>query len=108
MGRRDVPEGIEHQVVGLLDTDVADNPNLAFVLVDTADFVADCAAQGKRVFVHCVQAQNRTPAVAAAYLIRSRGMYPNVALDRAEELTGRRPQPFLAEALLGLGAQRGD
>jgi ADP-ribosyl-[dinitrogen reductase] hydrolase len=65
MGRHDVPESVDHQVVGLLDTDITDNPNLAFVLADTADFVAGCAARGKRVFVHCVQAQNRTPAIAA-------------------------------------------
>ncbi len=104
MGRRDVPEGIEHQVVGLLDTDVADNPNLAFVLVDTADFVADCAAQGKRVFVHCVQAQNRTPAVAAAYLIRSRGMYPNVALDRARGVDGQAPAGVPGRGSAGAGS----
>jgi ADP-ribosyl-[dinitrogen reductase] hydrolase len=108
MGRLDVPEGIDHQVVGLLDTDVTDNPNLTFVLADTADFVVGCAAQGKRVFVHCVQAQNRTPAIAAAYLVRGHGMDPNVALDRAAQLTGRRPRSFFVEGLLELVDQPGD
>ena len=37
-----------------------------FVLADTADYLARCASAGKRVFVHCVRAENRTPAVAAA------------------------------------------
>jgi ADP-ribosyl-[dinitrogen reductase] hydrolase len=108
MGRHDVPESVDHQVVGLLDTDITDNPNLAFVLADTADFVAGCAARGKRVFVHCVQAQNRTPAIAAAYLIRGHGMDPDIALDRAAELTGRRPRSFLTEGLLELAGRPKD
>jgi protein-tyrosine phosphatase len=96
MGRHDVPEGIEHQVVGLLDTYVADNPNLAFILTDTADFIASCVARGKRVFVHCVRAENRTPAIAAAYLVRGRGMSSDAALNRVAKLTSGRPRPFLS------------
>lgn len=99
MGSADVPGPVEHHVVGLLDTTAADNPNLDFVLADTAEFVATCAAEGKRVFLHCVQAQNRTPAVAAAYLMRTKGIDARAALAEAERATGTRPHSFLAAAL---------
>ena len=99
MGRFDVPSDIEHHVIGLLDTTGADNPNLDFVLADTADFVTQCVKDERRVFVHCVQAQNRTPAVASAYLVRSRGMDPMAAMDQVAKLTHSRPQPFLAEGV---------
>jgi len=102
MGYADVPEGVEHHVIGLLDTDVGDNPNLGFVLADTADFLIRCADAGRRMFVHCVQAQNRTPAVAAAYLVRRRAMDPRQAIDRVSELTQSRPRPFLAEGVQSL------
>jgi len=102
MGRFDVPSDIEHHVIGLLDTTSADNPNLGFVLADTADFVTQCVKDERRVFVHCVQAQNRTPAVASAYLVRSRGMDPMAAMDQVAKLTHSRPQPFLAEGVQSL------
>jgi protein-tyrosine phosphatase len=104
MGRHDVPDGIEHQVIGLLDTTAADNPNLGFVLADTADYVARCAAAGKRVFVHRVRAENRTPAVAAAYLMRTQGLDADAAIDRVEMLTRSRPQSFLTAGLRELAA----
>lgn len=108
MGRSDVPDAVEHQVVGLLDTNAADNPNLGLVLADTADHLARCVAERKRVFVHCVRAENRTPAVAAAYLIRTRGMEAGAAIDRVQALTGSRPQAFLAAGLRALaGADDG-
>lgn len=99
MGRADVPAGVEHHVVGLLDSDPADNPNLDLLLADTADLVAELTGEGRRVFVHCVQAQNRTPAVAAAVLVRHHGVAPAEALDRAAAATGHRPTPFLAAAV---------
>lgn len=102
MGRADVPPEVEHHVVALLDSDLEDNPNLGFVLTDTADFLARCASEGRRVFVHCVQAQNRTPAVAAAYLVHSRGVRPQRALDQVAGLVHSRPRPFLVEAVRDL------
>jgi hypothetical protein len=53
--------------------------------------------------VHCVQAENRTPAVAAAYLIPSRGMEADAAIDRVETLRSRR-QSFLVAGLRALAA----
>jgi ADP-ribosylglycohydrolase len=102
MGRSDVPDHLEHHVVGLIDTHRGDNPNLEFVLTDTADLVADRVAAGKRVFVHCVMAQNRTPTIAAAYLVRSFGLDPGEALQRSTQLIGSHPQAFLAQGVLNL------
>lgn len=102
MGRFDVPGELEHQVIGLLDTNTHDNPNVGFVLADTAAYLVDQVGSGRSVFLHCVQAQNRTPAVAAAYLMRTLGVGTDEALDRVALLTGTRPQPFLIEALRSL------
>ncbi len=55
--------------VRLLDEgDWEANPNLDFVLKDLARVVEASRAEGKTVLVHCMQAERRTPAVAAAYL----------------------------------------
>jgi hypothetical protein len=102
MGRLDVPRTIEHQVIGLLDTRLEDNPNLGFLLADTADYLAQRADEGKRVFVHCVRAENRTPAVAAAYLVRATGVEPEVAIEEVFTRTHSRPQAFLAEGVSAL------
>ena len=60
--------------VGLIDSeDPADNPNLAFVLTDLARAISAWRDEGKKVAVHCVQAERRTPAVGAAYLAHRLG-----------------------------------
>jgi ADP-ribosyl-[dinitrogen reductase] hydrolase len=99
MGQADVPRTVEHHVIGLLGSDADDNPNLGFVLADTADFLARCADEQRRVFVHCVQAENRTIAVAAAHLVRNHALDPELAFDRVARLTNSRPKPFLADAV---------
>jgi len=67
----------------ILDThDPSKNPNLHYVLADTADVIAELRAEGKTVFVHCVAAQSRTPTIAAAYAIRHQGIDPETALDQ--------------------------
>ncbi len=78
---------------------VADNSNLELVLADTARTVAELVDAGERVFVHCVAAENRTPAVAAAYLM-VRGADRDTAVARAASaarqhatgVPGRRPR----------------
>lgn len=55
------------------DPEEALNPNLDHVLADTADVIAALRAEGKTVLVHCVQAQSRTPSVAALYAVRQFG-----------------------------------
>ena len=99
MGTEDVPVGIEHHVVGLIDTNAEDNPNLAFVLSDTADFVAARVADGRSVYVHCVAAENRTPAVAAAYLARHHGMAVDQAFSAVHNAWRRRPREFLVDGV---------
>ena len=59
----------------------ASNPNLRFVLDDAADTIAALRAEGRTVFVHCFEGRSRTPAVAAAYSIRHRGIPASQALD---------------------------
>jgi ADP-ribosylglycohydrolase len=61
-----VPQRVE---VRLLDEDAPEvNPNLEFLLADMAGAITSWRDAGKTVLVHCVQAERRTPAVAAAYL----------------------------------------
>ncbi|MFN8036130.1 MAG: ADP-ribosylglycohydrolase family protein [Acidimicrobiia bacterium] len=77
----------EHHDVWLVDSpDPADNPNLAFVLADTADAIADARRRDQRVLLHCVRAESRTPAVAAAYLIRHHGRSPDEALAQVRQV----------------------
>lgn len=60
-----------HEIVWLLDSE--GNADVARVLADTADGIASLRAQGRRVFVHCVRAESRTPTVAMAWLMRHHG-----------------------------------
>jgi len=58
----------DHVEVWLMDSeDPADNPNLDFVLADTAAVIANLRAEGRRVLLHCVAAEQRTPTAAVAY-----------------------------------------
>lgn len=63
-----------HVEVWLVDrSDPAENPNLDLVLADAVDAVAALRAEGRTVLLHCVQAQSRTPTVAALYGARLTG-----------------------------------
>lgn len=54
----------------LMDSeDPAANENLEFTLYDAADAVRGLRAEGKRVLLHCVAAEQRTPSVAIAYAV---------------------------------------
>jgi ADP-ribosyl-[dinitrogen reductase] hydrolase len=99
MGTKDVPDRTEHRVVGLIDSGPFDNPNLAFVLADTADFIASRAGGGHQVYVHCVIAENRTPAVAATVLVRHHGMSVDTALATVEAALGHRPSSAFVEGV---------
>lgn len=72
--------GQEHIEFWLIDSTSGEaNPNLDFVLRDAAKTIADLRAEGKKVFLHCVAAHNRTPTVAALYS----ALYCNVDVDEA-------------------------
>ena len=77
------PVGPEHHDVWLLDrADPEKNPNLDFVVDDTVRFIAARRDEGKTVYLHCVQAQSRTPTVASAYLAHRFGISGRAALRR--------------------------
>lgn len=68
----------DHVEVWLMDSEIAaENSNLDFVLADTAAVIAALRAEGRRVLLHCVAAEQRTPSVAVAYGV-------HIGLDRAE------------------------
>ena len=71
----------DHVEVWLIDEPDQDkNPNLDFVLTDAVAAVAALRAEGRTVLLHCVQAQSRTPTVAALYGARLTGRTPTEAL----------------------------
>jgi protein-tyrosine phosphatase len=95
----------DHVEVWLIDDPRRDkNPNLDFVLTDAVAAVAALRAEGKTVLLHCVQAQSRTPAVAALYGARITGQTPTQALaDIAAALPKAHPNRGLRAALKRLG-----
>ncbi|MER3389277.1 MAG: ADP-ribosylglycohydrolase family protein [Microcella sp.] len=96
----------DHVEIWLIDdADPEKNPNLDLVLRDAADAVAAFRAQGKTVLLHCVQAQSRTPSVAALYA----ALHRDVPIERAlrevvAALPAASPQPFLREAVTRIAA----
>ena len=69
----------DHVEMWLVDSELADdNAHLAFVLDEAAAAVQAFRAEGKRVLLHCVAAQQRTPSVALRYAVRL-GVDPDVA-----------------------------
>ena len=101
-GTDDVPASCDHEVVGLIDTTLEENPNLEFVLTDTADAIHAARDRGRTVFVHCVAAEHRTPTIAAAYLIRHGGRSVNEAVGIVEREFRSRPRPMLLQGLAGV------
>ncbi len=88
-----VPAGVEHIEVRLIDdADPAKNPHLGFVLDDTVRLLEALSAEVRTVLLHCVQAQSRTPTVAALYGARCAGLTPATALvDVLRALPAARP-----------------
>jgi hypothetical protein len=86
VGTDQVPAGLEHHVVWLVDDDEAANPNLDFVLRDAVDAVRTLRDEGKRVFLHCHGGHSRTPTVAALYLAGRDGIPATQALRELAEV----------------------
>lgn len=61
-----IPAGVTHLDVRLIDQ-VGHNDNVDFVLLDTVRAIEALRADNKTVFLHCLEARSRTPAVAALY-----------------------------------------
>lgn len=96
----------DHVEVWLIDQDdPATNPNLDLVLRDTVDAIAALRAEGKTVLLHCVQAQSRTPSVAALYAALHRGVPITQALaDVVDALPAASPKRFLRDAIVRISA----
>lgn len=99
MGRRQVREGVAVHVVRLLDTVAGDNPNLDFVVDDAARTVLRLRDQGRRVYLHCVAGQSRTPTVATRVATLSGQPLDEALAAVVAALPGAHPQRFLVEAL---------
>lgn len=94
-----IPAGAEHLDVRLIDQE-CQNVNLDFVLLDTVRAVEGLRADGRTVFVHCVGALSRTPAVAALYGARRHQVDIEQALnDLRAVLPDADPNPDFRAAL---------
>jgi ADP-ribosyl-[dinitrogen reductase] hydrolase len=83
----DLPSDIEQIDVRLIDNvDPDANPNLEFVLTDTARLIERLRGEGRTVLLHCVACQSRTPTVAALYGARRQGISGDIALQALAEL----------------------
>lgn len=96
------PRGVraaDHVEVWLIDRS-GGNQHTDFVLAQAVEAVAQLRAEGRRVLLHCVQAQSRTPAVAALYSVRHLGLSPEQALiDVCRTLPEAHPQREFVEVI---------
>jgi len=91
----------DHIEVRLIDQGDGANPNLRLVMKEAADAVAQFRAEGKRVLLHCVAAQSRTPAVAALYARDHLGIDPEAALAAVcSVLPSAEPNPEFRAVIL--------
>ena len=100
VGRRQI-HARERVEIRLLDEDPPEaNPNLEFLFADLAEAIKAWRDEGKKVLVHCVQAERRTPAVAAAYLASRLGISGDEAFERVRRVLPRaRVNPAFRSAL---------
>lgn len=95
----------DHIEVWLVDSAHPDaNPHLEFVLDDTVAAITELRAQGKTVLLHCVQAQSRTPTVAALYGATLGTPLADAVRDVQAVLPHAQPNPRFAELLHRRGA----
>ena len=81
-------------------TEEGKNDHLDFVLLDTVRAVEQLRAEGRTVFVHCVQAASRTPTIGALYGARKQGVDIDQALrDVVAVLPGANPNTDFRAAL---------
>lgn len=102
VGAQEAPhiEAENHLSFWLIDSSSPEeNAHLAFVLRDAAAAVAAFRAEGRTVYLHCVQAETRTPTVAALYgeLVGGDAMSSLQRVVRA--LPNAHPNPAFLKAL---------
>jgi hypothetical protein len=98
-GDRPAAGDVARHVVRLIDSTPEDNPNLDFVIDDAARTVLRLRDEGRRLFLHCVAGQSRTPAVAARVAVLAGVPLGEALRSVVHALPGARPQRFLVEAL---------
>jgi ADP-ribosylglycohydrolase len=86
---------VDHELVWLLDAE--GNADAGRVLANTADAIQQLRREGRRVFVHCVRAESRTPTVAMAWLMRHHG---REFADAYAEVLAAMPTASPCESLL--------
>ncbi|CAB5011545.1 MAG: ADP-ribosylglycohydrolase family protein [Actinobacteria bacterium] len=91
----------DHIEVWLIDSASSGaNPHLGYLLDQAADAIAVLRGEGRTVLLHCVQAQSRTPAVAALYGARHRGVPIEQAIgDVCAALPDAQPNAAFMNAL---------
>jgi ADP-ribosyl-[dinitrogen reductase] hydrolase len=101
IGPDDTRTDLDHVQVRLIDTpNPGENPNLGFVLHDAVTALEQLRAEGRTVLLHCVQAQSRTPTVAALYGARRNQVSTTQALaDVQAVLPDAHPNPAFRSAL---------
>ena len=105
MGTNEVPLGVEHHVLGFIDSNAADNPNLPLLLKELVEALEQYLVEDRKVFVHCVAAANRTPTSAAAWLVHLQELEAKEALISAGQQLGTwydGPKAFQAAAVMAL------
>jgi len=81
IGADDVHPNVDHVQLWLIDkANPTENPNLGFVLHDAVTVLEQLRSEGRTVLLHCVQAQSRTPTVAALYGARKNRVSTTQAL----------------------------
>ena len=89
-----------HAEFWLIDGD--DNADVAWTIADAADTVERWRQTHGSLYVHCVRAESRTPAVAATWLTRHHGYSLESAWAYvAETMPWIQPNPALRNALTG-------
>ena len=104
VGDPDAPHVDEWIEVRLIDrVGLNENPHLDFVLHDTVTAIQRLRADGRTVLLHCVQAQSRTPTLAALYGARVHGISTDAALaDITTALPDADPNQDFRDALTRL------
>jgi len=83
-------DAIEREIIHLPDSippDAADREIYRRLVPEALDLVlARCGANGKAVLVHCHAGNDRTGTVLAAYIMATRGLTPEDALEAVRKL----------------------
>ena len=94
--------------VRIMDSQEPDkNPNLDFQYWDVSQQLHAWLSDGRKVFLHCVHTQNRTPSFYAAYLMYFQGLtFDEAQAEIGETLPLARPNGYLRQRLQAIRPRR--